>query len=188
MSVPGKYFVLKGVFTPDECDEWVKEISLREFAPATINSNGVQVLDPDVRHHQRHMGIDHARADVIWERIKDDMKKEEPDAVELNPMLRYLRYSTGDFFAPHFDESRLDMKGNESIFTLILYLNDGYKGGHTVLLDEYNIKSKERIIPKKGDILLFEHEILHEGEHVTEGEKFVLRTDVMFPVMFTSDH
>jgi hypothetical protein len=37
-----------------------------------------------------------------------------------------------------------------------------------------------RITPAKGMGLLFHHPILHRGDPVTTGHKYVLRTDVMY--------
>jgi hypothetical protein len=37
-----------------------------------------------------------------------------------------------------------------------------------------------RITPAKGMALLFHHPILHRGDSVVRGRKYVLRTDVMY--------
>jgi hypothetical protein len=37
-----------------------------------------------------------------------------------------------------------------------------------------------RITPVKGMALLFHHPVLHRGDAVTAGRKYVLRTDVMY--------
>ena len=39
------------------------------------------------------------------------------------------------------------------------------------------------IKPVKGQILVFDHNILHSGEPVIEGCKYVLRTDVIYKRM-----
>ena len=36
------------------------------------------------------------------------------------------------------------------------------------------------IKPKQGQVLIFEHQQLHEGAPVLTGQKYVLRTDVMY--------
>lgn len=36
------------------------------------------------------------------------------------------------------------------------------------------------VIPMPGRVLMFEHRLLHEGEEVKEGVKYVLRSDIMF--------
>jgi len=38
------------------------------------------------------------------------------------------------------------------------------------------------VIPKIGRILVFQHDILHEGSELVRGTKFTMRTDVMYAV------
>jgi hypothetical protein len=45
--------------------------------------------------------------------------------------------------------------------------------GHLDLTDQ-------RIAPRRGRALLFQHRVLHEASVVTAGEKLVLRTDVLY--------
>ena len=69
--------------------------------------------------------------------------------------------------------------------TLLIYLNEGYSGGDTVFSEyEYGegavtVHSK-RVTPQTGLILIFRHELKHEGEELVKGRKYVLRTDVMY--------
>jgi hypothetical protein len=73
------------------------------------------------------------------------------------------------------------LNGTTSLFTIILYLNDGYEGGETDFLDENNIKFRVSHRGKTGSVLVFEQEeLLHEGCELKSGEKYVVRTDVMF--------
>ena len=55
----------------------------------------------------------------------------------------------------------------------MVYLNDGFSGGETAFEDVV-------IEPVKGMALFFIHQILHKGQPVTKGRKYVLRTDVMY--------
>ena len=57
------------------------------------------------------------------------------------------------------------------------YLNQNFKDGFTTF------RSGERYLdvkPRTGSILLFQHDILHEGVTVIQGSKYLLRTDVMY--------
>ena len=58
----------------------------------------------------------------------------------------------------------------------MIYLNDDYGGGNT----SFNTISIE---PKKGMALIFLHNLEHEGSAITDGIKYVLRTDVMFKLI-----
>jgi hypothetical protein len=109
-------------------------------------------------------------------------------AVGLNERLRFLRYKPGAYFRPHQDgcysrrsEAGLERRGETSFVTLQLYLNDS-DGGATKFLCNYHDKEcdKVEVQPRAGSVLVFQHNLLHEGAPVDSGLKYVIRTDVMF--------
>ena len=55
----------------------------------------------------------------------------------------------------------------------MVYLNDNFQGGDTAFRGR-------RIRPRKGMALIFLHSLFHEGSEVTQGVKYVLRSDVMY--------
>ena len=57
--------------------------------------------------------------------------------------------------------------------TFMVYLNDDFEGGETDFGDFL-------VTPKIGDALCFMHSSMHEGRAVSNGTKYVLRTDVMY--------
>jgi hypothetical protein len=57
----------------------------------------------------------------------------------------------------------------------VFYLNDDFEGGDTDFPE-----LEQRITPRRGRALLFQHRILHEATRVHRGEKLVLRTDVLY--------
>lgn len=65
-------------------------------------------------------------------------------------------------------------------FTTQVYLNgDGLEGGETTFFaDEGNEQCK--ICPSAGLVVLFDHDILHEGSPVRQGRKYVIRSDIMY--------
>lgn len=105
----------------------------------------------------------------------------------LNERFRFYRYTQGQTFKVHFDGAFERTKHEKSFLTLIFYLNDEFKGGETTFfhyrgsLD--NSPLRYQCTPKQGNALIFDHKQLHEGSEVTEGVKYVLRTDVMYEVL-----
>jgi predicted 2-oxoglutarate/Fe(II)-dependent dioxygenase YbiX len=113
----------------------------------------------------------------------------------LNARFRFYRYSKGDFFNPHTDGawpgSRVvngqlvaDAYGDRlSQMTALIFLSDGYEGGRTLFHT-----GPTSIIPvhtPKGAILCFPHGMhpqhcVHAGEVVTAGQKYIIRTDVLY--------
>ena len=66
------------------------------------------------------------------------------------------------------------------MWTLLLYLNDDFGGGETAMVAEDRGKSDVLCVPEVGSVLIFDHDILHEGREVCDGCKYVVRTDVIF--------
>ncbi|PIA88978.1 hypothetical protein CB0940_07630 [Cercospora beticola] len=120
------------------------------------------------------------------------------DVIGLNPNIRIYRYSKGQFFDQHYDESNnIPFPSADSdaplpaktTWTLLLYLTSpatGCKGGETVFYPEPASKREAAPPPvvanlEVGMVLLHRHGndcLLHEGREVTEGEKWVIRSDL----------
>ena len=108
-----------------------------------------------------------------------------------------MKYTPGHFFRSHQDDDyvRPDNRKERSYLTILLYLNKDYKGGCTTFIKYENAGSGllsrqlsgPDIVPgnvesdlKTGSLLIFQHDILHEGSLLREGTKYVVRTDVMY--------
>jgi hypothetical protein len=98
-----------------------------------------------------------------------------------------------------------------SAFSVLLYLNDAFQGGcttffapepggrrgrYTPLCSRDELAVVASVQPRCGDVLIFPHgtqhpggrcypDPLHEGSRILEGEKLLLRTDVVFDVVMT---
>jgi len=122
--------------------------------------------------------------------------------VGLNSFVRCYRYRRGQAFLPHYDRQRpsaeigedgRSFKWNhklESRHSLLVYLNsslDGaFAGGCTTLMPSSRQGPQIEIAPPAGTALVFPHgrhrsSLLHAGERVTSGVKYVLRLDVLSP-------
>lgn len=64
-----------------------------------------------------------------------------------------------------------------SVFTVITYLNEDFTGGVTKFIED---EKCVEIVPRIGNAVVFNHDILHEGAEVLSGSKYILRTDIMF--------
>ena len=57
-------------------------------------------------------------------------------------------------------------------------MNDDYQGGNTNFLSHRELKEYPAPI-RQGSMLIFQHDIYHEGALLQDGIKHVMRTDVM---------
>jgi len=114
--------------------------------------------------------------------------------VGLNETLRFCRYEAGGFFRRHCDGMFRRSEDEQSLFTCMFYLNGDLDGGATRFLKPgdgtlgsapLEAARQEELLasvpPETGLCLLFYQKgLLHEGEDLHAGSKYILRTDVMF--------
>ena len=203
-AVPGAFQILK-LFSEKESDNIVKiaeELGFHEDSPVSLSR--------DIRHNDNlNWVVSEFIDDVIWTRSKDWITESfrEQSAKGINARFRFYRYKTGDYFKPHTDGgwpgSRVidgeliadAYPGLYSQYTCLIFLNDGYEGGHTQFFvsksdsekpakatDDVNIVS---VKTPKGGVLCFPHGMhplhcLHSGESITSGTKYIIRTDILF--------
>jgi len=164
--------------SPSECAAYIQRMRTgsAEVAPI-VGQHGGPELDLAVRNNTRVMWDDEAEANALVARVAERVPKRVlgMDLVGGNPRLRLYRYGPGERHGAHWDTVVHLDGGIRSLVTLVFYLNDGFKGGETDF-----IELEQRIAPRAGRALLFQHRILHEATAVHAGEKFVLRTDILY--------
>ena len=179
-------FGLPAFFSPSECDDWVTKaesggglVAVRQEASRTYAH----------RKHSRWQKDDAATAQIIFDRVRRFV----PSALDsLTPVgcssnIRLYKYTTGESFGPHIDESNDGPDGSQSKFTLLIYLCTVAKsdGGRTIFYaDHKGRKEIASVQPERGFALLHGHGdrcLTHAGEEMRGGAiKYVLRTDVLY--------
>jgi Rps23 Pro-64 3,4-dihydroxylase Tpa1-like proline 4-hydroxylase len=156
---------------------------------AKISYDDEQIIDKNYRNNKRWLNFDKKLAETFFKKIKSYIPIEfEGNSVScLNERLSFLKYSTGEYFRAHEDGYYIRPDNSEiSYITVQIYLNDLKEedgGATTFIKDTYNrIYQDYSIIPKVGRVLLFEHDIEHEGSILKNGLKYCIRTDVMYSV------
>jgi hypothetical protein len=180
-------FTLSHIFSPEECQEWIKMTEEKGYIAALLNvGGGREISATEYRNSERCIIDNPELAQKLFVRLEPFLprtwKNGEFELVGLNERLRFLRYDPGQKFVPHTDGQyrRQDGSGEKSFITVQLYLNEGFKGGETTFIDTNNAKHRVSFPIKTGMVLLFEHRIVHEGTAVKEGRKYSMRTDVMY--------
>jgi Rps23 Pro-64 3,4-dihydroxylase Tpa1-like proline 4-hydroxylase len=183
--------ILDNVFTKEECDGLIKlsEGMPENYEMAKINYDDEQILDTSYRNNKRWLNFDKQLAETFFEKIKSYIPIEiEGNPVScLNERLSFLKYAAGEYFRAHEDGYYIRPDNSEmSYITVQIYLNDVKEedgGATTFIQDTYNrIYQDYRVIPKVGRVLLFEHNIEHEGSILHNGFKYCIRTDVMYNI------
>ncbi|MBS1617747.1 MAG: 2OG-Fe(II) oxygenase [Bacteroidetes bacterium] len=167
-------FTIEGFYTPEECRALIDMSSDTGYSPATINTAMGVRLEPRYRNNTRVFHTSFELAERLWQRLKDHFPISYGDVTPfgLNDLFRFYRYEPGEYFKPHRDSYYARNDKEASYFTFLLYLNEDYTGGETAFDDLV-------ITPKTGMVLVFMHELMHEGRSVKSGVKYVLRSDVM---------
>ena len=102
----------------------------------------------------------------------------------MNPRLRICKYNRNGIFAPHYD-SPVRHNGLQSIYTVMAYLNDvpAGQGGATRFFSEIEPDSPPIYVnPKKGSVVIFIHNIAHDGERLRGDAKYIMRSDIMIKI------
>lgn len=190
--------IIDGLIRREEAEEWIKLTESYGYSEALVNGRDFK----DIRNSGRCMIDDSAAAAVLYDRIFKVLRSTRFDeriepfamnggrnpAVGVNDRFRFLRYTEGQYFKPHFDGSYQRPDGrSRSMVTVQLYLNEGMEGGATTILspsvidhdyDEDEVIAK--VVPKVGRVLLFDHKTMHEGALLTGGVKYAVRTEIMY--------
>jgi prolyl 4-hydroxylase len=171
------YFTVDGVLSPSECAALIARIEAASPTLAPITTARGPLIDTETRNNSRVMFDDPALAAQLYERILPHVPAEVLGmrVASANERLRCYKYGPGQWFKPHYDGAFHRSDSERSLYTFMVYLNEGFAGGDTSFLD-----LRVDVRPKTGRALLFQHPILHEGCEVTRGVKFVVRSDIMY--------
>ncbi len=168
-------FTLQPVLTPEECMAFIERAENYGFDKAMVNSRQGAVVNLNVRNNDRAIIDDVALAEHIWQRVKHllPVMQQGREIRGLNERFRFYRYTDGQQFVWHHDGHFARANGEQSVLSFLIYLNDGYTGGATNF--EWT-----RVEGKTGMGLVFPHHLVHQGNPVLTGVKYVIRTDVMY--------
>ncbi|KAK4229039.1 putative prolyl 4-hydroxylase 4 [Podospora fimiseda] len=197
--VEDKVVVLRSFFPKNLCRDYV---SFLKTLPL-ITTPGKPKRGDAVRVNDRFQIQDARFADRLWSEtgLKDAVLHETVShlwggqVIGLNPNIRVYRYTKGQFFDAHYDDSNNVSLSTpiapaptqaKTTWTLLLYLTsqaEGCMGGETVFYPHDRRLAREEIpiAPETGMLLLHKHGddcMLHEGREVKAGEKWVIRTDL----------
>ncbi len=182
--------VWPGFLPRDECRKWVSRLERQPRLRATITANQRSasgalafIEDPSRVCHDVKPG-------VLRKRVNDQLAAGFQKAAALagNQLAwfetpRILRYQSGGFYLRHSDSCQWDaasrswFKVHDRDLSLLLYLNDDFKGGG-LSFTHFNY----RFQPKAGDLLVFpsDNRFEHQAEKVESGFRYVVASWAAF--------
>ncbi|KAL2868336.1 uncharacterized protein BJX67DRAFT_380143 [Aspergillus lucknowensis] len=205
--LPDQIYLIRNFLPASLCKIYVSFLS---SIPLTTTP-GKPKKGEAVRVNDRFQIQDPIFADILWretalkelvtqfvtEDEQSQLTKEEVwggEPLGLNANIRVYRYSPGQFFAQHYDDSNTLSFSSPSMFspkparttwTLLIYLSI-CSGGETVFYPEPTMANRNPepifVPPEMGMALLHRHGdrcLLHEGREVVDGQKWVLRSDLV---------
>ncbi len=162
--------------TASECESFIASAEKQGFKPADVDTGSGRSHILEIRNNERVDFVSQELADHWWLRLPHELlpKMAGKKPIGLSPRFRFYRYLPGQKFNMHKD-GKQNVSGKTTLMTLLVYLNDGYKGGTT----QFRHKNIE-IHAETGKALLFEHQLWHKGTTLDSGCKYLLRTDIVF--------
>lgn len=170
-----KIWTIDNFLTEKECEELIFISEQKGYEEATVSLSSGAKMMKGIRNNYRLIHKDINLADKYWNKLNGFYPKkiEDNTAIGLNEQFRFYKYESNQRFKRHIDGRFKRNEFEESRITFMIYLNDDFTGGETKFNDV-------TIIPKTGTALCFIHEQKHEGVSINDGEKYVLRSDIMY--------
>ncbi|KAG2393822.1 hypothetical protein C9374_003586 [Naegleria lovaniensis] len=192
-------FTISSILYPEECHELIE--STEQIGYQDIDDEYVK----EYRNSQRVLVKSKKLANLIWKRIipffkVSDIEKVKPYGfnnngrwlpVRLNECMRFSKYSDQTFFKPHMDAQFVADENEKSIFTVLIYLNNSSYGPSLFKKVQLlkNLDTNDitvtflkigHVMPTKGTVAIFNHDLWHSGEMVNNETKYILRTEIIF--------
>lgn len=155
-----KIIEIPHLFNVDICDSFIRE----------INDNHTNVPFSHTTMFKSNKFVNHRISNYIFKQLKPKINYIQ----RLNPNVLTAKYNPGQKSHLHIDTPFDD----DVKYTLLIYLNDNYSGGETKFYND-DFKLIKTIYPEKGKGLLFDINLFHQGEIVTNGNKYWIGSQVV---------
>lgn len=202
----GKKLIKLDLFSDNECQHIIN--NSKRFGLESLDT-----YSQKIRQANRLCIIDKKLEEIINIRLNDIIKtlnNLKPFGLGLdgiwipigiNNCFRISEYNAPSIgFTEHFDNPYCESELVKSVLSIVVYLNQDFDGGQTIIYDQPNQKHisgltvKEEIKlhggidkyqqyiikPKTGLCIMFNHDLLHKSENILKGTKYILRTDLVY--------
>jgi prolyl 4-hydroxylase len=166
--------VFEQFMSPAECDYLISAANPLLQQSVIVDPSSGQLRPHPIRTSDGAF-FPWAAEDLVISALNRRMAKASRTDTQCGEPLQVLRYRPGQEYRPHFDA--LPAASNQRVYTMLVYLNDGYAGGET-----FFTRTGLKYAGKRGAGLLFRNvgpegrpdpQAEHAGLPVVQGEKFI---------------
>lgn len=180
--------LIKSAFSTEFCNQIIsdKKDSFKKAIshyPTSYRNNERQVIDTVEFSESLFNEIKNYIPDTITTSGISKKEKGTWRLASLNSRIRICRYLSNQYFNKHLDGIHYVDENTQSKLTFMIYLNGSkdFSGGKTLFFDAKNSSAPfKTYTPEKGDLIIFDHNLWHSGEIVSNGTKYVLRSDIIY--------
>ena len=160
------YKIFSNFLNPETCLEHISNID-ELFTKNNMSCDNIEKYNR-LRINDKNLTLQ------IESKLKNSLNMD----FKVNNLWFPTKYTKGGFLDIHQDGS-VDIDDKKSNYTILIYLNQDFSGGRTILVDSFDKKDIIKIVePKIGLCLLLKQDVLHYGELVDNGLKYILRGDL----------
>ncbi|NER14375.1 hypothetical protein GWK08_13055 [Leptobacterium flavescens] len=170
--------------------QFLSEKMVKQFLIDKNFSKAIMHYPSYYRNNERFLEDNRKLSEYLFKKSRQFLPNEIVDRNDgsvwrisgINERVRFCRYLPGQFFGRHLDGVYHVSDKIKSKLTFMIYLSDpnSYEGGDTIFYASRNGDILHRFRPDKGDLIVFHHDLWHEGERVISGEKYILRSDIIY--------
>ncbi len=163
-------FTIENFLTADQCESLIVNSEYKGYNDLFIDTNQGPKIVKTLKTNLSEMNDLSISVDSVLS-ILDAEDQWSPYSID--SQLSFYKYSLGLELNEHTDEPLIISDTLKSKMTLMIFLNESFKGGE-ILFDEFKIK------PKKGMALFFPQSLPHKGKSVIKGQKYAMKTNVIY--------
>lgn len=198
------FIVVENLVTNEECDEILNKSKgyYRDMKMEYLETERQSERFLNINDEMANVLYQRIQKEIENEHSKWNLKPYgfgtdgEWQPVGLNHCFRHSKYTAPSVgFDFHRDACYIHDANNRSVLSVVIYLNDDFDGGETLFVKPCDERKIGQIVreeltngydvlleykPSKGNAIIFNHNVVHCGKPVTNGTKYIIRTDVLF--------
>ncbi len=187
LSKEGNLTLIPNFLTPEQCETLTEHIDRGELE--TLTNRKRLIVENKSWANQLWESMNASLLSSIYATAMDEFG-DKWECCGFNDRFRLIKYNPGDSFALHEDGVYHCSWNERSFATFMIYLNDVTEenGGATCFSKCHLFDHDFKIQPRQGlCVIFFVDNLLHCGEELKDGHKYLFRTDIMYHLIKAKD-